>query len=393
METKRARSSPRAAQLTGGLVVRNRPIIAIVRLLVLIALLSAPLLVGPSPVRATNHVVIMDEVMAGFNGDATIQFVEMRMADSSQNAWGPQGGESSSRAKLDFFNASGTRTGEFFFPSNPPGGTNRSVLIATQAFANLSGAPAPDFIIQSLIRAGSGKVCFRGNPANPNRFPITLCLSYGNFTGNTEGAGTPAAALPTPGASSLKRVFNLTFFGSGNNADFALDEPAPTNSAGATVTITTEVNLSGRVMLQGRSATFPSGVGHGIATVTRNPGNTTVSVAADGTFQFVEIPIGGTFTLTASAPGYVSRERRNVVVGLIDVAVPPTGLRAGLVNSDAVVNVDDISATVAAFGSSLNNRVDAQGRFVDINGDGFVNINDISAVVSSFGLSSPMPWP
>jgi hypothetical protein len=151
------------------------------------------------------------------------------------------------------------------------------------------------------------------------------------------------------------------------------------------------VTISGTVTLQGRTATFPSGVGHRIATVTLNPGGAAGTVNADGSFTIPNV-VAGTYTLTASAPGYVSRERPNVVVGASPVTAPAVQLRCGLVTNDNFVNINDITATVASFGKTLANRVDALGRFVDQNGDGFVNINDITCVVSSFGTTSPLPW-
>ena len=43
-------------------------------------------LLGPSRVGATNHSVIIDEMMAGANGNSNIQFVEMRMNKSIMDA-------------------------------------------------------------------------------------------------------------------------------------------------------------------------------------------------------------------------------------------------------------------------------------------------------------------
>jgi glucose/arabinose dehydrogenase len=164
---------------------------------------------------------------------------------------------------------------------------------------------------------------------------------------------------------------------------------------------------SGTVTLQGRTATFPAGVGHGIATIVLSMGlgvlTLTTVANPDGTFALqisnqllVErgFPNGSLATLTAFAPGYVSRKLANEPVRPgVPVTMPSVQLRCGLVNSDNFVNINDITATVAAFGTSPAARVDAQGRFVDQNGDGFVNINDITCVVSSFGTTSPQPWP
>jgi len=80
---------------------------------------------------------------------------------------------------LVFFNSNGVQTGTFFFSVNPPQG-GLSVLIATTNLLSTrrpcAGHPHPP-----LISPGSGKVVFRGNPANPFHFDVNLALSYGTF--------------------------------------------------------------------------------------------------------------------------------------------------------------------------------------------------------------------
>jgi len=159
-----------------------------------------------------------------------------------------------------------------------------------------------------------------------------------------------------------------------------------------TLQITGGATITGTVTLQGRTAAFPAGVGHGIATVTLSPGGVTVNVNVDGSFQISNV-LAGTYTLMASAAGYVSRERANVVVMANPVSMPAAQLRCGLVDSNIFVNIHDISATVASFGKVVFGRVDALGRYVDQNGDGFTNIHDITCVVSGFGSTSPQSWP
>ena len=176
--------------------------------------------------------------MAGFGGDPTVQFLVITVGGNDQKAWGPQSGESASRAMLVFFNSNGVQTGTFFFPNSPPQG-GLSVLIASTNFANLPGAPVPDILIPPMINPGSGKVSFRGNPANPFRFDVTLSLSYGSFPANlTDGAGPPAPALPISGDPvSLTRVQDFSFGNvSSQNADFALRAAAPVNTRGQTFT-------------------------------------------------------------------------------------------------------------------------------------------------------------
>jgi uncharacterized repeat protein (TIGR01451 family) len=190
-------------------------------------------------VNATNHILRQDELMVGLNGDPSVQFIRITVSDGTQKAWGPGPGEGSSRAMLVFFNGAGVQTGQFFFPNNAPVGQN-TVLIATTNFANLPGAPTPDFIIPPLLSPGSGKVCFRGNPANRNAFGVNLCLSYGNFpAGQTEGGGPPAPALPLTGEPmSLTRTTGFGFGGVTLNSHFALAPPTPVNTLGQTITFT-----------------------------------------------------------------------------------------------------------------------------------------------------------
>jgi alpha-tubulin suppressor-like RCC1 family protein len=204
-------------------------------------------------VRATNHDIHLKEVMAGANGNSKIQFIVIEQEASGQNLWGPTNGTQSA-AMLVFFDAAGRETGKFKFPSNPnttpPGGTAKSLLtlIATQEFANLPGAPTPDFTIPPLLSPISGKVCFKNNPANSAAFPRNECVSYGNFTGNTENnfgsdnhdplspgvpAGPPAPALATTNTVSLRRTLDTD-----QNSDFVIvTTPTASNTAGVSFTI------------------------------------------------------------------------------------------------------------------------------------------------------------
>ena len=209
---------------------------------------------GPPRVGATNHDVFISEIMAGANGDSRVQFVEIVQKVNGENCWGPQvpvgtpgsdaddsacfsggGAETRSRAMLLFFDAQDREIGRFKFPENPPtissGPDGGTVLVATQEFAALPSAPAPDFIMPALMSPVNGKVCFRDNPENANSVAVNLCVSYGAFGGNTEGAGTAAEALTTVNAQSLRRPAATQ----GNqNAEFALGAPSPSNFAGET---------------------------------------------------------------------------------------------------------------------------------------------------------------
>jgi hypothetical protein len=203
------------------------------------------LLLCSSRAFATNDENHIQEIMAGVNGNSKIQFIVIKQ-EGGGNFWGPQAGETQSRVMLVFFDATGRETGKFKFPHNVPLDTNTQ-LIATQDFANLTGAPTPDFIMPPLLNPIGGKVCFTNNPLNINAFPRTDCVSYGSFpadqTGSDSGgcngvvsAGPPTAALPIMNTVSLKRT--STSCGSVPNTDFTINTtPTPTNDAGKTLLI------------------------------------------------------------------------------------------------------------------------------------------------------------
>ncbi|HEX7286782.1 MAG TPA: hypothetical protein VF532_11415 [Candidatus Angelobacter sp.] len=207
--------------------------------------IGAVLLLSPSRAVATNDENHIQEIMAGVNGNSKIQFIVIKQ-EGGGNLWGPQTGETQSRVMLVFFDAAGRETGKFKFPHSVPADANPQ-LIATQDFANLPGAPAPDFIMPPLLNPMGGKVCFTNNPLNGNAFARTDCVAYGSFpaaqTGTNSGgcngavvAGPPAAALPIMNTVSLKRT--STSCGSVANSDFAINTtPTPVNDAGNTFTI------------------------------------------------------------------------------------------------------------------------------------------------------------
>ena len=192
----------------------------------------------------TNHIgTQIHELMAGANGDSTVQFIEVGFSGCGQGLWGPAPFPPvASRAMLIFFDAAGNETYRYKFPNDVPcDATENHALIATAAFAALPGAPAPDYIIPPKLNPISGKVCFRGNTeeAGFNAFTRNTCVSYGSFTGNTEtdefgtAFGVPAAALPIVGTVSLNR----TNFPE-SNASFAITtSPSPENRLGQTFTM------------------------------------------------------------------------------------------------------------------------------------------------------------
>ena len=186
--------------------------------------------------------------MAGMNGDSKVQYVVLEASSDSQKAWGPQAEDpagSPGRVMLVFYNALGTETGRFVFPSDPANGAD-TILVATAEFAALPGAPTPDFIMPADVIPIAGKVAFQNNPDNINSTSVNVALSYGGtgYSGSTAGAtdGPHPADLPILNTAALTRVSGSGFgTGTQTNADFAMGAPNPINTAGGTFTVVPSV--------------------------------------------------------------------------------------------------------------------------------------------------------
>lgn len=138
-------------------------------------LLMAPvslLFIVTKPIEATFHITDFVEIFS--NEDGTIQYIEMQMESDLQHEF--QGEQLTSNANTYIFTHDLPSTDTRF----------RSVLIATQGFADLPNVPAPDYII-------------------PNNFFDTkgdsIELVLGQFGAFVFGQGD----LPTDGVTALKK--------------------------------------------------------------------------------------------------------------------------------------------------------------------------------------------
>jgi cytochrome c peroxidase len=186
-------------------------------------LLITALIGSSSEIAANNANLYVEEILAGANGDSRVQFIVVRQGEAGENLWGPQSGESHSRAMLVFYDGLGRETGTFRFPEDPPTGGTLRTLLATASFAALEGTPTPDLLIPPLLNAYAGRVCFRNNPRNVAAEPKVDCLAYGGDSG--------APDLPITGTVSLYRD-------SPDAPPRARAAPSPGNVAGETGRLT-----------------------------------------------------------------------------------------------------------------------------------------------------------
>jgi hypothetical protein len=189
------------------------------------------------PAYAAFHCMRIHAVMAGFDGNDDLQFVELRMNSGGQTVLGGH--------KMRFFDAAGTQTAEFTFPSGVTNGLKgESVLIATAEFNNdwTPGGNA-DFEFSLANTTGTttdnrlhpvqypgGKVIFEPNFAGCVSGPPVDSLAYDPAATVPPDFGSRAAALPSPSTNLGLQLDNLALAPSDNSTEYDL-MPA-TNTGG-----------------------------------------------------------------------------------------------------------------------------------------------------------------
>jgi hypothetical protein len=192
----------------------------------------AALAASPLPAAALFHFAVIDEVMTSHDGNADIQFVEIRMLAAAQNQ--------TANSVLAAFDADGTFIGDILVvPSNVANaGNGVRWLMGTTAFETAAGVQA-DFEFAPGLVPQSGMICWGGGPGavvpedppdwdRENLDSYVDCVAYGAYTGPTHDlSGTPTPIAPD--GHSLRRISETE----DNATDFACGDPAdPTNNAG-----------------------------------------------------------------------------------------------------------------------------------------------------------------
>jgi hypothetical protein len=190
-----------------------------------------------SSAHALFHLAVIDEVLTSYGGDATKQFVEIRMLAGSQNFV--------ANSVLAAFDATGVYTGDILVvPSNVTNsGSGVRWLVGTSNFQTATGL-APDFVMPAgILPTGGGMVCFGGgggilpqNPPSWNRSVFSNyvdCVAYGTYSGPSNPIIGTATTLDGDGHSLQRNGMT-----NNNLADFVCGDPAtPQNNSGASVSM------------------------------------------------------------------------------------------------------------------------------------------------------------
>jgi len=111
------------------------------------------------------------------------------------------------------------------------------------------------------------------------------------------------------------------------------------------------------------------------ATTTANP---------DGTFS-IAVP-GGTYTIAASAEGFLGAQGSVTVANGNAISKSSVSLTPGDIDNNGVI--DDIDALTIRM-----NYNSATPSAADLNNDGIINVLDLGLLAGNYGRSGPLLWP
>ncbi|MBI2303897.1 MAG: right-handed parallel beta-helix repeat-containing protein, partial [Chloroflexi bacterium] len=238
--------------------------------------------------------------------------------------------------------------------------------------------PAPPTGLGAIPGSGSLRLSWNANPEGD--------MAGYRVYWDTD-AGFPYANVITAGnttAYTLTSLTNgITYFVAVTAYDTAGDESWYSGEVSALPSIiTTGGTVTGRVDAQGRA-------NDGGVLITVVGSLFTSTTAADGIFTLVGIP-SGTYTVTASMPGYLYAQRAGVAVSDGTVtALSGVRLLGGDADRDGDIDIADLVLLGANFGLP----VPPADTRADGNGDGLVNIYDIVLIGINLSRAAPSPWP
>ena len=146
-------------------------------------LLVAGCFFSAGPVGAGFHLIQIEQVIGGVNGDTTAQAIQLRMRSADQHFIGNQ-------SEINVYDATGSNPVKLVdFTTNVTSGAGKRILITTPNFANYTDTPlVPDFTMNPIPvpYLEAGQISFEGDLAF---FGKLWNLNYGgaSYTGTTAG--------------------------------------------------------------------------------------------------------------------------------------------------------------------------------------------------------------
>ena len=226
--------------------------------------------------------------------------------------------------------------------------------------------------------------------------PISITTS--SLPAGTVGVTYAGATLAATGGSG-SYTWSATGLPGGlsiNSSTGAISgTPTATFSGSVTVTATDAVSYAGNSGSTSLSLTVNAATITGSASLNFYSGDLTgkIQIYLDGTQQAVT-DANGNYTISGvsdgnhlfeiEAPGYLRAYKNIDITG--SIVMPSVTLIAGDVNGDDVVNIEDYTAVIAAYGSTPGSS--NWNAAADFNRDGVVNIADVTILQVDYGKSA-----
>src|SRR5262249_26678425 len=147
-----------------------------------------------------QHLIAIDEVLGSWQGDDTVQFIELRMLAPGQQSLSDGGGSrGASDLLLDDASGSADTRRSFVFTGHDlaNGVQGARILIAPPAVVALTGVAADYVLPPGMLAPRAGRVCYRVNPPQAsNGTGVIDCVAYGKFSGDVGPFGPPTPLTP-----------------------------------------------------------------------------------------------------------------------------------------------------------------------------------------------------
>lgn len=261
-------------------------------------------------------------------------------------------------------------------------GANFDAQVWVEQVENLYGFEATIRFDPAVLQVVDADPAAAGVQVRPGAWLPASAHIVANTADNAAGQITFAATLvaPAPALTGSGALVRIPFQARAAGATPLAFSHLRLVSANATALVANQVDgqvtvssgqatVTGRVLLEGRS-------NHSGTTI-QVTGGVSATTAADGSYT-LSLP-AGSYTLTMSRSSYLSQTTTVTTQAGGTVTVPQVTLRGGNINGDTRIDILDLVAVGAQFGSTNPNPPTA-----DVNGDGVVDIMDIVLVAKNF---------
>lgn len=176
---------------------------------------------------------------------------------------------------------------------------------------------------------------------------------------------TPTESITAIPSGSPTATFTPTSVGSSTatSTSTPISSPVPTNSL-----------ITGQA-LAGKNVTVNVYDANNVVIAT--------SANADGTFRFDVLP--GTYTVIASAEGFLHAQRTVTLTTGITNILPTVTLPAGDIDGNSVIDQFDAITIGMSYNSSAPTAA-------DLNNDGIINVLDLEALAKNYRKTGPISW-